>query len=110
MNMPNQVLMTYVTCPDKTIAGQIARDLVEKHHAACVNIVPNLVSVYRWDNKIETDDEVLLMIKTTETAFPGLRDAVLAAHPDELPEIIAVPVTQGLPGYLSWVQEETSQA
>ena len=106
--MSNPVLIAYVTCPDREIAGQIARDLVEKYHAACVNIVPNLVSVYRWNNKIETDDEVLLMIKTTEQAFAGLRNIVLAEHPDELPEIIAVPVTHGLPGYLSWVEQETS--
>lgn len=106
--MSDPVLIAYVTCPQAKIARQIAALLVENNHAACVNIVPNLVSVYRWDNKIQTDDETLLMIKTTEHAFAGLRDAVLAAHPDELPEIIAVPVAHGLPGYLDWVQQETT--
>ena len=106
--MSKQCLVAYVTCPNREIADQIAGQLVEQRHAACVNIIPGLVSVYRWQNKIETAEEVLLMIKTTEDAFTGLRDAVLALHPDELPEIVAVPINTGLPGYLSWVAQETT--
>jgi len=106
--MSKKPLIAYVTCPDQEIAGQIARQLVAQRHAACVNMLPGLVSTYRWQNKIETDTETLLMIKTTDSAFPDLQDAVLALHPDELPEIIAVPISMGLPGYLSWVAQETT--
>lgn len=106
--MQNTPLIAYVTCPDREIAQHIASELVTQRHAACVNIIPGLVSVYRWQNKIESGEELLLMIKTTESAFERLKPAVLALHPDELPEIVTVPIVHGLPGYLDWVAEETT--
>lgn len=106
--MQDSTLIVYVTCPDRTTAKHIANELVAQRCAACVNIVPGLVSIYRWQGKIASDDELLLMIKTTGSAFERLQATVLALHPNELPEIVAVPVIQGLPAYVGWVNEETT--
>lgn len=107
--MADDILIAYVTCPDADTAEAIASDLIEHREAACVNIVPNLRSVYRWEGRVEIDDELLLLIKTTSTGVEHVRDRVLRLHPDELPEVIAVPVTHGLPDYLDWVRNETDQ-
>lgn len=101
-------IVTLTTCPARDVAERIASALVEGHHAACVNIVPGLTSVYRWQGRIEQDTELLLVAKTTREAYPGLERTVLRLHPDELPEIVAVPVQGGLTGYLQWVGEQTS--
>lgn len=97
------VLLTLCTCPDTESADAIATALVEQRLAACVNILPGLTSVYQWDGKIQHDAEVLLLIKTTEQQIETLTARVHELHPYELPEIIAVPVTRGLPQYLKWV-------
>ena len=97
------VLLTFCTCPDTESADAIATALVEQRLAACVNILPGLTSVYQWDGKIQHDAEVLLLIKTTEQQIERLTARVHEMHPYELPEIIAVPVTRGLPQYLKWV-------
>ncbi len=97
------VLLTFCTCPDTESADAIATALVEQRLAACVNILPGLTSVYQWDGKIQHDAEVLLLIKTTEQQIETLTARVHEMHPYELPEIIAVPVTRGLPQYLKWV-------
>lgn len=102
-----QVLVVLVTCP-KDHARDLARTLIEERLAACVNRIPGLTSVYRWEGKVAEDEEVLLMIKTTAQGFPKLRDRVLALHPYDLPEILALGVEQGLPGYLAWVAAEVS--
>lgn len=101
-------LVTLTTCPARDVAERIASALVEERHAACVNIIPGLTSVYRWQGRIERDAELLLVAKTTRAAYPGLERTVLRLHPDELPEIVAVPVQGGLAGYLDWVSEQTS--
>lgn len=105
--MPEAYLVALATCPDRETAERIAETLVAGRHAACINIIPGLTSVYRWAGEVQRDDELLLVAKTTEGAFARLRDAVVEAHPDELPEVIAVPITAGLEGYLRWVSEET---
>ena len=97
------------TCPDRGTAERIADALVEERHAACVNIVPGLTSVYRWQGKVHHDAELLLVIKTTETAYSGAEATIRRLHPDELPEVIAVPLLGGLAGYLDWVTRETQQ-
>lgn len=105
----NSVLVVFITCPDHASADQLAIELIEQRHAACVNLMPGLTSVYRWAGKIEKDQEVLLVAKTTDTAFAGLKTCVQTLHPAELPEIIAIPVCDGLPEYLQWVNAETSK-
>lgn len=101
-------VMVYVTCPETETAEVLAKALVDASEAACVNIVPGLKSVYRWDNETQVDNEALLLIKTQQTRMKDLRNRVAAIHPDETPEIVAVPIVDGSPDYLSWLVTETS--
>jgi periplasmic divalent cation tolerance protein len=89
-------------------AESIANQVVRSGLAACVNIVPGLKSVYLWKGAVEADDELLLLIKTTEARYQELEDTIREAHPYELPEIVCVPILAGLPGYLQWIQDVTS--
>jgi periplasmic divalent cation tolerance protein len=100
-------LLVLTNLPDQTAAETLARSLVEARLAACVNILAPCRSVYRWQGALETANEVPLLIKTTATCYPALAVAICAQHPYELPEIIAVPITEGLPEYLAWVAAET---
>jgi periplasmic divalent cation tolerance protein len=84
-------------------AERIARELVERGLAACVNVVPGVVSHYRWKGKLERDDERLLVIKTTAERFERLRETLVSLHPYELPEVVAVAITAGHEPYLSWL-------
>ena len=104
----NNVLLVLTNLPDAQAAGQLARRLIEERVAACVNQLAPCTSTYRWQGNVETATEVPLLIKTTRTAYPRLEQLIRAAHPYELPEIIAVPVTAGLPAYLDWVNHETN--
>ena len=103
-------LVCYCTCPDPATADRIADALVGERLAACVNIVPGVRSVYRWRGEVEHADEVLLVIKTAADRLDELTARVTSLHPAELPELIAVEVVNGLPGYLSWVIEQTRGA
>lgn len=100
-------LLCYCTCPDADTAGRIASALVEERLAACVNILPGMRSIYRWQGQVETADEVLLLIKTSAEAYPALQDRLRDLHPYELPELLAVEPALGLPGYLQWLADET---
>ncbi len=95
--------LVLTTSPDDPTARRLAEDLVAARLAACVNIVPGLVSVYRWKGQIEDAEERLLIIKTQCSKFDAVRDCLRAHHPYELPEIIAVPIVAGLPEYLAWI-------
>lgn len=106
----HDVRIVFCTCPNMGTAAAIAKRLVSESFAACVNIVPGLRSVYLWNDALQTDDEVLLMIKTRDSRYPALEAAILDAHPYELPEIVCVPVVAGLSGYLSWIQDTVSSA
>jgi periplasmic divalent cation tolerance protein len=101
--MSNEPLIVLCTVPDDAVAKQIASALVAEQLAACVNIVPGITSFYRWKGAIETDMELLLIMKTTAAAYPQLQDRISALHPYELPEIIAVSLDGGLPDYLAWI-------
>lgn len=101
-------LLILCTCPDQATAQNIASQLVDQALAACVNILPGLTSVYQWQGKREMTQEHLLLIKTTDAAYPALEQAITELHPYELPEIIAVPITQGLNGYLQWIEQQTT--
>lgn len=104
------VLIVYCTCPDEATAAGIADTLVGERLAACVSRVPGVTSVYLWEEAVEHDTEVLLLIKTTAARFDSLRARLCELHPYELPEIIATQVTAGLPAYLQWVSTCTSTA
>ncbi len=101
-------LLILCTCPDQATAQNIADQLVDQALAACVNILPGLTSVYQWQGKREIAQEHLLLIKTTDTAYPALEQAITELHPYELPEVIAVPIAQGLNGYLQWIEQQTA--
>lgn len=104
--MAKEVLVVLVTCPPDKAHG-IAEALVGARVAACVNVVPALQSVYRWQGAVQRDDEALLIAKTTRDRFDALKQAVLAHHPYELPEVIALAVDRGHAPYLDWVVEST---
>ena len=108
--MATETLLALCTCPDEAIARSIAETLVKQRLAACVNILPAIRSVYRWQDSIENDPEVLLYIKTTRARWQALEQAIVGAHPYELPEIIGIPITAGLGEYLDWISEETRNA
>lgn len=107
MSKQAQHLLVLSTCPGSISAKNIAKFLVDENLAACVNIVSDVQSFYRWLNKIETADEHLLLIKTTSERYPALEKSLFDMHPNELPEIIAVPIHTGLAGYLDWVSDNT---
>ena len=97
-----------MTAPDAETAERIARVLVEERAAACANIVPGVVSVYRWEGEVQRDDEVLVVMKTTEDAFEVLRARAVELHPYDVPEVLALPVQAGHAPYLDWVRGETA--
>lgn len=104
MNQPARTRIVFCTCPDVTTARQIAQEVVESGAAACASLVPGLTSVYRWQGRTETSEEILLMIKTTDAGYEALENAIRERHPYEVPEILAVDAVDGLPDYLQWVQ------
>jgi periplasmic divalent cation tolerance protein len=103
----DNVLIVLTNCPDADVADRIARTLVEQKLAACVNRLPAVDSVYRWQGAVERAMEVPLLIKTTRERLPEVQEAIRALHPYEVPEIVAIPVIAGLPAYLRWVVDET---
>ncbi|WP_455208269.1 divalent-cation tolerance protein CutA [Kaarinaea lacus] len=93
------------TCPNLEAAESIAMSLIENNLAACVNIIAGLTSVYKWQGNIEKSQEHLLIAKTSVAAYPAVESAILDRHPYELPEIISIPLNNGLTNYLSWIDE-----
>ena len=98
-------LLVFTNFPDLETARQIGTALVENQTAACVNLLSPMESIYRWQGKVELATEIPALIKTTRGAFDKLRSALAEAHPYEVPEIVAVPIADGLPAYLDWVRE-----
>ena len=105
--MATDTYLVITNLPDRESAGRLAHLLIEKRLAACINILSPCRSVYRWEGKTEDAEEFPVLIKTTRARYPELEAAIRAAHPYELPEIIAVPLAGGLPAYLEWVEAET---
>ena len=101
-------LLVLTNLPDRAAAERLADALIEKRVAACVNILAPCRSVYRWKGAVQHDEEHPLLIKTAAERYPDLEAAIRAAHPYELPEIIAVPIERGLPAYLEWLAAEAA--
>ena len=101
-------ILIYITCGSEENALQIATTLVQEQLAACVNILSNIQSIYRWQGKLETTSEYLLIIKSRNEVFDALRERVCNLHHYELPEIIAVPIVAGLEPYLNWITESVT--
>lgn len=106
--MDNDFLVILITAPSLESARQIARLLVEKRLAACVNLLPGVTSIYRWEGQVQEDAEVLLICKTQRARLAVLQEEVKAIHPYQVPEILALPVVAGLDAYLNWLQESTA--
>jgi periplasmic divalent cation tolerance protein len=107
---PADACLVITNLPDRDSAARLAHELVEKHLAACVNILSPCRSVYRWKGKTEDAEEFPVLIKTTSGRYGELEAVIRARHPYELPEIIAVRLTGGLSAYLEWVDSETRPA
>lgn len=105
--MENLLILT--NCPDETVANAIALAVVEEGLAACVNLLPRVQSIYCWQGAVESASEVPLLIKATAANYPALEQRIAELHPYELPEIIALPITRGLPAYLNWLAEKPVQ-
>lgn len=103
--MSTEYCVVFCTCPDKAIAERIAHQLTESKLVACTNIVPQLTSIYFWEAKVTTGEEVLMMMKTRQEKLADLEKAIIALHPYQFPEFIALPIIYGNSRYLNWVDE-----
>jgi periplasmic divalent cation tolerance protein len=100
-------ILVLCTAPDATVGAQLARGLVDAKLAACVNVVPGLRSFYFWEGEVHDDAEVQLLIKTRRERFEELEAYVKAHHPDDVPELLALPIEGGSKEYLGWLSEQT---
>lgn len=108
MTEDGDTLLVLTNLPDRAAALKLARALVERRLAACVNVLPGCTSVYRWKGALEEADEVPVLIKTRAARYDELEAAIRNLHPYEVPEVIALPLARGLTDYLEWVAEETA--
>ena len=102
-------LLVLTNLPDLASAEKLAHALIESRAAACVNVLAACRSIYRWQDTVETAAEIPLLIKTTRAAYPQLVEIVRVQHPYAVPELIAIPITHGLPAYLDWLATETDK-
>jgi periplasmic divalent cation tolerance protein len=102
-------LLVLTNVPDAASAEKIARALIDSRAAACVNVLAACHSIYRWQGRVETAAEIPLLIKTTVANYPLVEQIVRTQHPYDVPELIAIPITHGLPAYLDWLATETEQ-
>ena len=98
------------TCPDAATASHLARTLVDERLAACVNVVGGIASTYRWNGQVHVDDEALLVIKTMADRFEAMQARLVALHPYEVPEVLAIEPAAGAAPYLAWLERETRPA
>jgi len=106
--MNEETLLACSTFPEIETARRILRQLVSENLAACGNIVPAVESIYRWQDKIVDAQETLVFFKTTARRYSAFQDRLKSLHPYEVPEIVCLPITHGLPEYLSWISANTS--
>lgn len=105
-----EFIVVLITAPSEAVGTDIARALLERELAACVNIVPAISSLYVWEGELQRDEEVLLIVKTKSTIFEDvLVPVVRSIHPYDVPEIIALPITEGVQDYLDWIDAEVNE-
>jgi len=100
-------LFVLTTLPNSNVAAELAKTLVGEKLAACANLIPALRSIYRWQGKVQDENEVLVLFKTRRARFEALKARLLELHPYEVPEVLAVPVEDGHAAYLEWLAAET---
>jgi periplasmic divalent cation tolerance protein len=103
----DELLLAYVTTPDREAALAMARHVIEQRLAACANVLPTMTSVYHWKGKLQTDEECVLILKTRRSLADKLSQLVVALHPYECPCVIFLPIRGGNPAYLAWLRAET---
>jgi periplasmic divalent cation tolerance protein len=108
--MAEKILLALSTFPDAEIARRISNQLVSERFAACANILPSVESIYRWNEKIESGNEIFTFFKVSENRQSAFQEKLRSLHPYDIPEIIFVPVASGLEEYLQWVSENCGQA
>lgn len=100
-----QPLIAFTTCPDTATAERLAEQVVEQRLAACATIIPDAISIYRWQEAVEKESEVLLLIKTTAPRWDALQKTLETSHPYDVPELIAIPLTHVAAPYLGWLRQ-----
>src|ERR1700730_8628048 len=103
--MAERIFLALSTFPDRETAERISNQLVSEKYAACANILPSIESIYRWKGKIESGNETLVFFKLSEDRQSAFQKKLCSLHPYEVPEIISIPISNGLPAYLRWVAE-----
>ena len=107
-NLTDKILVIS-NLPDRDSATRLAELLISRGQAACVNVLAPCTSIYHWQDKTESAEEIPVFVKTTRDKYPDVERTIKAYHPYELPEIIQVPIAGGLPAYLQWISKETSR-
>ncbi len=100
-------MLVFTTLPNSDKAADLARALVEERLAACANLIPAIRSIYRWEGKLQDENEVLVLLKTRSENVERLKARILELHPYEVPEVLAVPVESGYQAYLDWISAQT---
>jgi len=103
--MKEKYIMVFCTVPEMNTAEKLSKQLVEEKLAACCNIVQGVKSIYIWEEKLQEDQELLLIIKTREATFPALEKKIGETHPYAVPEILALPIIHGNPEYFKWMDD-----
>ena len=106
---PSRYRIVLCTCPDRVCAERIASALLERRLAACVNVLPGVMSRFWWNGKVDGADEHLLLVKTRVDAFQQIQETITSLHPYELPEVLAVPIADALAPYLRWIDESMEE-
>lgn len=110
MATAKDTIVILTTCPNRSTAESIARLLVEQRYAACVNVIDAIQSIYCWKDKIESDEETMLVIKTTKQRYGDIESTIQSNHPYDIPEVIALDIEKGAHSYLSWITQSTKTA
>lgn len=103
----SDVVILLTTWPDETAAREVAKDWLNKNLVACVNILPRMQSLYRWQGELNSGNEHQMLLKTCEHRVQELQQAIILAHPYECPEILQLPVSGGYDKYLNWIKGNT---